>query len=215
MEAAARLKGKLRGHAAARCTSGPRCSTGGSIWARTSLSTARRTRPAPCASATDPATSVLDLDCKAHELDNLYVADASFFPSIGAVNPTLTIIANALRVADRIKARPDGHDGRAARRRASCGSAAWWLTSTGPKRSTATGSASGRPGTWSRTCAGGAAGPAKRAWPTAGCGLADRRSRWSASIPRPAYPPDSRSDDLWFQHLAIVVRRHGCGLRRA
>jgi choline dehydrogenase-like flavoprotein len=54
---------------------------------------------------TDPATSVLDLDCKAHELDNLYVADASFFPSIGAVNPTLTIIANALRVADKIKAR--------------------------------------------------------------------------------------------------------------
>lgn len=54
---------------------------------------------------TDPATSVLDLDCKAHELDNLYVADASFFPSIGAVNPTLTIIANALRVADRIKER--------------------------------------------------------------------------------------------------------------
>jgi choline dehydrogenase-like flavoprotein len=54
---------------------------------------------------TDPATSVLDLDCKAHELDNLYVADASFFPSIGAVNPTLTIVANALRVADRIKQR--------------------------------------------------------------------------------------------------------------
>jgi choline dehydrogenase-like flavoprotein len=54
---------------------------------------------------TDPASSVLDLNCKAHELDNLYVVDASFFPSIGAVNPTLTIIANALRVADRIKAR--------------------------------------------------------------------------------------------------------------
>jgi choline dehydrogenase-like flavoprotein len=53
----------------------------------------------------DPATSVLDLDCKAHDLDNLYVTDASFFPSIGAVNPTLTIIANALRVADRIKQR--------------------------------------------------------------------------------------------------------------
>jgi choline dehydrogenase-like flavoprotein len=53
----------------------------------------------------DPATSVLDLDCKAHELDNLYVADASFFPSIGAVNPTLTIVANALRVAGRIKQR--------------------------------------------------------------------------------------------------------------
>ncbi|HEY8228882.1 MAG TPA: GMC family oxidoreductase [Rhodanobacteraceae bacterium] len=54
---------------------------------------------------TDPKTSVLDLDCKAHELDNLYVVDASFFPSIGAVNPTLTIVANALRVADRIAER--------------------------------------------------------------------------------------------------------------
>ncbi|MGC1662300.1 MAG: GMC family oxidoreductase [Bradyrhizobium sp.] len=53
----------------------------------------------------DPATSVLDLDCKAHELDNLYLADASFFPSIGSVNPTLTIVANALRVADKIKLR--------------------------------------------------------------------------------------------------------------
>jgi choline dehydrogenase-like flavoprotein len=54
---------------------------------------------------TDPQTSVLDLNCKAHELDNLYLADASFFPAIGAVNPTLTIIANALRVADRIAER--------------------------------------------------------------------------------------------------------------
>ncbi|TPL75265.1 GMC family oxidoreductase [Mesorhizobium sp. B2-3-13] len=54
---------------------------------------------------TDPAASVLDVDCKAHELDNLYIADASFFPSIAAVNPTLTIIANALRVADLIKER--------------------------------------------------------------------------------------------------------------
>jgi choline dehydrogenase-like flavoprotein len=53
----------------------------------------------------DPKTSVLNLDCRAHEVDNLYLADASFFPSIGAVNPTLTIIANALRVADTIKAR--------------------------------------------------------------------------------------------------------------
>ena len=50
---------------------------------------------------TDPAQSVLDLNCKAHEVDNLYVTDASFFPSIGAVNPTLTIIANALRVGER------------------------------------------------------------------------------------------------------------------
>ncbi|MDN5788171.1 GMC oxidoreductase [Pseudorhodobacter sp.] len=53
----------------------------------------------------DPATSVLNLDCRTHEVENLYVADASFFPSIGAVNPTLTIIANALRVADVIAAR--------------------------------------------------------------------------------------------------------------
>jgi choline dehydrogenase-like flavoprotein len=58
-----------------------------------------------CRFGTDPNTSVLNLDCRAHELDNLYIADASFFPSIGAVNPTLTIIANALRVADHIKTR--------------------------------------------------------------------------------------------------------------
>ncbi len=58
-----------------------------------------------CRFGTDPATSVLDLDCRAHEVDNLYVTDASFFPSIGAVNPTLTIVANALRVADHLKGR--------------------------------------------------------------------------------------------------------------
>ena len=54
---------------------------------------------------TDPATSVLDPDCKAHELDNLYVVDTSFFPSIGAVNPALTAMANALRVGDHLVAR--------------------------------------------------------------------------------------------------------------
>ena len=54
---------------------------------------------------TDAKSSVLDLNCKAHELDNLYLADASFFPSIGAVNPTLTIIANALRIADHVAER--------------------------------------------------------------------------------------------------------------
>ncbi len=48
----------------------------------------------------DPQTSALDVNCKAHELDNLYVVDASFFPSCGAVNPALTIMANALRVGD-------------------------------------------------------------------------------------------------------------------
>lgn len=50
----------------------------------------------------DPATSALDANCKAHEVDNLYVVDASFFPSSGAVNPALTIMANALRVGDHL-----------------------------------------------------------------------------------------------------------------
>ena len=50
----------------------------------------------------DPATSALDPNCRAHEVDNLYVVDGSFFPSSGAVNPALTIMANALRVGDRI-----------------------------------------------------------------------------------------------------------------
>jgi choline dehydrogenase-like flavoprotein len=58
-----------------------------------------------CRFGVNPATSVLNLDCRAHEVDNLYITDASFFPSIGAVNPTLTIIANALRVADIIRDR--------------------------------------------------------------------------------------------------------------
>ncbi|HEY7092860.1 MAG TPA: GMC family oxidoreductase, partial [Ktedonobacterales bacterium] len=51
---------------------------------------------------TNPATSVLDANCKAHELDNLYVVDTSFMPSIGAVNPALTAMANAIRVGDHI-----------------------------------------------------------------------------------------------------------------
>ena len=51
---------------------------------------------------TDPASSVLDLHCRAHEVENLYVVDASFFPSCGAFNPALTIAANALRVGDHI-----------------------------------------------------------------------------------------------------------------
>jgi choline dehydrogenase-like flavoprotein len=55
-----------------------------------------------CRFGTDPATSVLDTNCKAHEVDNLYVVDTSFFPSIGAVNPSLTAMANALRVGDHL-----------------------------------------------------------------------------------------------------------------
>jgi choline dehydrogenase-like flavoprotein len=53
----------------------------------------------------DPKDSVLDVNCRAHDLDNLYVVDGSFFPSSSAVNPALTIMANALRVGDHLKAR--------------------------------------------------------------------------------------------------------------
>ncbi len=56
----------------------------------------------------DPAASVLDVNCKAHDLDNLYVVDGSFFPSSSAVNPALTIMANALRVAEHLKQRLAG-----------------------------------------------------------------------------------------------------------
>jgi choline dehydrogenase-like flavoprotein len=55
-----------------------------------------------CRFGSDPQTSVLDTNCKAHELDNLYVVDTSFYPSIGAVNPALTAMANALRVGDHL-----------------------------------------------------------------------------------------------------------------
>jgi choline dehydrogenase-like flavoprotein len=56
-----------------------------------------------CRMGNDAATSVLDADCRAHDLDNLYIVDSSFFASSAAVNPTLTIAANALRVADRLQ----------------------------------------------------------------------------------------------------------------
>jgi len=55
-----------------------------------------------CRFGADPTTSVLNTDCRAHEVDNLYVVDTSFFPSIGAVNPALTAMANALRVGDHL-----------------------------------------------------------------------------------------------------------------
>ncbi|HEY9155748.1 MAG TPA: GMC family oxidoreductase [Opitutaceae bacterium] len=58
-----------------------------------------------CRFGTDPKKSVLDVNCRAHDVDNLYVVDSAFFPSAGAVNPSLTIIANALRVADHMIAR--------------------------------------------------------------------------------------------------------------
>jgi choline dehydrogenase-like flavoprotein len=55
-----------------------------------------------CRFGTDPASSVLDTTCRAHEVDNLYVVDTSVFPSIGAVNPALTAMANSLRVGDHL-----------------------------------------------------------------------------------------------------------------
>ena len=68
----------------------------------TSRSRAWPTRPAPAASAPTPRRPCSNTDCRAHELDNLYVVDTSFFPSIGAVNPALTAMANALRVGDHL-----------------------------------------------------------------------------------------------------------------
>jgi choline dehydrogenase-like flavoprotein len=67
----------------------------------------------PCGTArfgTDPRTSVLDPSCRAHGVNNLYVADSAFMPTSGGVNPSLTIAANALRVADEIvkRAAADG-----------------------------------------------------------------------------------------------------------
>lgn len=53
----------------------------------------------------DPKSSVVDANCKAHQLDNLYVADSGVFVSAAAVNPTLTIVANAMRVGDHLRAR--------------------------------------------------------------------------------------------------------------
>jgi choline dehydrogenase-like flavoprotein len=55
-----------------------------------------------CRFGDDAATSALNVDCRAHELDNLYVVDTSVFPSIGAVNPALTAMANSLRVGDHL-----------------------------------------------------------------------------------------------------------------
>jgi len=55
-----------------------------------------------CRFGHDPAASVLDENCRAHEVDNLYVVDTSFFPSIGAVNPALTAMANGIRVGEHL-----------------------------------------------------------------------------------------------------------------
>jgi choline dehydrogenase-like flavoprotein len=57
----------------------------------------------------DPESSALDVNCRAHDVDNLYVVDGSFFPSSAAVNPALTIMANALRVGDHLLERFGAH----------------------------------------------------------------------------------------------------------
>ncbi|MGZ3749471.1 MAG: GMC oxidoreductase, partial [Pseudobdellovibrionaceae bacterium] len=62
-----------------------------------------------CRFGENPKSSVLNLNCQTHDINNLYVVDASFFPSCGAVNPCLTIVANALRVGDQIVKRWKGH----------------------------------------------------------------------------------------------------------
>ncbi|MEB3210963.1 MAG: GMC oxidoreductase, partial [Leptolyngbyaceae bacterium] len=56
-----------------------------------------------CRMGTDPATSVLNLNCRTHDIENLYVVDSSFFPSSSSISPALTVIANALRVGDYLK----------------------------------------------------------------------------------------------------------------
>src|SRR5690606_19503709 len=55
-----------------------------------------------CRFGTDPAASVLDVNCRCHEVDNLYVVDASGFPRIGAVNPALTVMAYSVRVGEHL-----------------------------------------------------------------------------------------------------------------
>ncbi len=69
--------------------------------ARTQRLHAKRHRAGTCRFGDNPSTSVLDRDCSAHALDDLYVVDTSFFLSIRAVNPSLTAIAKALRVGDQ------------------------------------------------------------------------------------------------------------------
>jgi choline dehydrogenase-like flavoprotein len=81
-----------------------------------------------CRFGSDSRTSVVDVNCKAHEVDNLYVADTSIFPSIGAVNPALTAIANAIRVGEHI----------AERLGVSASSAAWAPPPRAPYASSAT-----------------------------------------------------------------------------
>ena len=86
------------------CTS-TTCWTAASTCTRACRSGRRPTRPAPSGSATTRRSSASTSTARPTTLDNLYVVDTSFFPSIGAVNPSLTAIANALRVGDHLAER--------------------------------------------------------------------------------------------------------------
>lgn len=55
-----------------------------------------------CRAGTNPKTSVVNENCKSHDIKNLYISDSSIFPTSGGTNPGLTIAANALRIADKI-----------------------------------------------------------------------------------------------------------------
>ena len=232
---------------------------------------ASRTRTARSASAAIPKTSALDANCRAHDVDNLYVVDGSFFPSSGAVNPALTIMANALRVGDHLLERLGASSEPAARRHArGVGMNALVAASRRSRASSwrplvdalarrraaalARPRASRRPAAAVGAVAGAAAvGPGgrdgrahrvghgplgrllhrradfekvsrrrgRRATPTSGCRassapalrvvrlrLGDEYAR-ADRVPGAAragpLPADSRSNDRWFQHVAIIV----------
>ena len=101
LEAHDRLKAKFRGLLdAMRCRDevlGKHTYLGGKLGISAVAHQNGTTRFGP-----DPATDVLDVNCRLHDVDNTYVVDAGFFVSSAAVNPTLTIIANSLRVADHV-----------------------------------------------------------------------------------------------------------------
>ena len=163
----------------------------------------------------DPRASALDINCRAHEVDNLYVVDASFFPSSAAVNPTLTIIANALRVGDHLL------------ERLGAGSAGAMIRTPHPRlclraaaRRAAGARRAGGRGGQPRRDPGRATRPRRvvlrgdrlragrtRAPPSVGNArmrLGRERIVLTQRGGRPV-PAESRSNDLWFQHLAIVV----------
>ena len=186
----------------------------------------------------DPLTSALDVNCKAHDLDNLYVVDGSFFPSSGAVNPALTIVANTLRVGDHswsacmritTRRRRCRHEASDPSMGCLCGCADH-LTVRGrspachPRRLSRnfcgfalTGPSPFTPGRsnspWRRQTT----HPAWRGWRLAlPPGIQARTSRLVLGeecldlteyrSPRGApFPQDSRANDGWFEHIAIVV----------